>query len=393
MYRQIAKFALAETGFGGNPDIGRKILDQKMTRSIRSVRRSRVTISDVANTLGLTKGTVSRALNGYPDISDSTRHRVRRQADMMGYSPLAQAQAIRTGRTRALGLVLQTDVADSQRPFLSDFLAGATSAASRESWTLTVATSAGGDEMLNTLTRLVDEHKADGFILPRSFYHDPRVDLLRSLDVPFVLFGRVANPEGCAWFDILGEEAMRSAVHRLDGHGHSRIAFVNGGMQYTYSHLRAEGFRDGMGECGLDIDEKLVRENATSMADGAAATTTLLNLPNPPTAIVFAVDMAALGAYSAAAASRLVIGRDLSVISYDGIPEGAWAQPPLTTFKVDSRNAGERLVQLLIRRIRGADPQDLRETALAELHAGGSDGPPALSSAELATLVARTIPN
>ena len=242
--------------------------------------------------------------------------------------------------------------------------------------------------MLTTLSRLVDEHKADGFILPRSFYHDPRVALLRRLDVPFVLFGRVADPEGCAWFDILGEEAMRKAVHRLARHGHERIAFVNGGMQFTYSHLRAEGFRLGMSERGLAIDPGLMLENATSTDAGAAATRTLLDHPEPPTAIVFAVDMAALGAYGPAAQSGLAIGRDLSVISYDGIPEGAWARPPLTTFKVDSRNAGERLAQLLIRRIRGADPNELRETALARLHDGGSDGPPALTSAEIAAQVA-----
>lgn len=362
-------------------------MPQNLSLNRGSVRRPRVTISNVADALGLTKGTVSRALNGYPDISDGTRQRVRRQAEVMGYRPLAQAQAIRTGRTRAIGLVLQTDVADSQRPFLSDFLAGVTTAASRESWTLTVATSGGGEEMMTTLSRLVEEHKADGFILPRSFYRDPRVELLRRLDVPFVLFGRVKNPEGCAWFDILGEEAMRSAVHRLADHGHSRIAFVNGELQFTYSHLRAEGFQRGMRERGLPIDTDLMLENATTMEAGAAASRTLLNLSNPPTAIVFAVDMSALGAYGPAARAGLSIGRDLSLISYDGIPEGAWARPTLTTFKVDSRNAGERLAQLLIRRIRGASPEMLRETALAQLHEGGSDGPPALTSAEIAARV------
>lgn len=360
-------------------------MQQDISLKGRSIRRPRVTISQVADALGLTKGTVSRALNGYSDIADGTRQRVFRQAEMMGYRPLAQAQAIRTGRTRTIGLVLQTDVADSQRPFLSDFLAGVTTGASRESWTLTVATSTGGEAMQTTLSRLVDEHKADGFILPRTHYRDQRVDLLRRLDVPFVLFGRVEDPTDCAWFDILGEEAMRKAVHRLVSHGHTRIAFVNGGMEYTYSHLRAEGFAKGMEECGLAADRALVLENATTIDAGAKATERLLNYPEPPTAIVFAVDMAALGAYDAAAQAKLTIGHDLSVISYDGIPEGAWARPPLTTFRVDSRMAGERLAALLIRRIRGIDPELLRETAQAELHQGGSDGPPALDSAGLAS--------
>ena len=365
-------------------------MPHSMSLHARTARRSRVTIAHLAEALGLTKGTVSRALNGYPDISDGTRQRVRRQADLMGYRPLAQAQAIRTGRTRALGLVLQTDVADSQRPFLSDFLAGVTTAASRESWTLTVATSSGGEAMLTTLSRLVDEHKADGFILPRSYHDDPRVRLLRRLDVPFVLFGRTSDPEGCAWFDILGEEAMGDAVNRLADHGHDRIAFVNGGLEYMYSHLRAEGFRAGMAERGLAVDPDLMLDGATTTEAGAAATRRLLALHAPPTAIVFAVDMAALGAYGPAADHGLAVGRDLSVISYDGIPEGAWAVPPLTTFRVDSRKAGERLADLLIRRIRGASPEDLRETAHARLHDGGSDGAPTLTSAEIAARITDT---
>ena len=125
--------------------------------------RARVKISDVAEALGMTKGTVSRALNGYPDIAEATRLRVRRKAEAMGYRPLAQAQGIRTGRTRTLGLVLQTDKPGAERPFISDFLAGITSAASAENWTLTVATSAGGDAMLTTMERLVQERKSDGF--------------------------------------------------------------------------------------------------------------------------------------------------------------------------------------------------------------------------------------
>ncbi len=359
-------------------------MQHSMSQKTRNTRRERVTISHVADALGLTKGTVSRALNGYADIADGTRQRVRRQADLMGYHPLAQAQAIRTGRTRALGLVLQTDVADSQRPFLSEFLAGVTSAASRESWTLTVATSGGGDQMLSTLSRLVDEQKADGFILPRSFYRDARVRLLRDKNVPFVLFGRVADPTGCAWFDILGEDAMRDAVHRLADHGHTRIGYVNGGLEYTYSHLRVDGFRLGMKEAGLTADPDIMVDGAITTEQGAAATRRLLQHDNPPTAIVFAVDMAALGAYSAATDLGIEIGRDLSVIAYDGIPEGAWAQPSLTTFRVDSREAGERLAALLIRRIRGTEPEELRETAYARLQAGGSDGPPAMTSAEVA---------
>ncbi len=124
--------------------------------------RKRVTISQLADALGLTKGTVSRALNGYPDISDGTRQRVERQAERMGYRPLGQAQGIRTGRTRSLGLVLQMNVHDAQRPFLADFIAGISQTAAEENWSLSVATAGSKPEMLDAMERLIDERKADG---------------------------------------------------------------------------------------------------------------------------------------------------------------------------------------------------------------------------------------
>jgi LacI family transcriptional regulator len=343
-----------------------------------------VTISDVANALGVAKGTVSRALNNYPDISEATRLRIRRQAEAMGYRPLAQAQAIRTGRSRAIGLVLQTDIQGAQRPFLSDFLAGVSQAASDASWTLTLATSNGGEEMLATMKRLVDERKADGFIVPRTLAEDPRAELLRRMNVPFVLYGRLSEIGDSAWFDILGEDAMHEAVTRLVGHGHSRIGFVNGGSEYNFSRLREAGFRRGMADAHLAVDERLMLSGAMTTDAGRLAVLDLMRCPAPPTAIVFAVDIAALGAYSAARDLDLQIGKDLSVISYDGIPECAWVQPRLTSFSVDSTMAGRRLSELLIRHVRGEDPTTLRETARATLSPGGSDGPPARSSDELA---------
>ena len=216
---------LAETGFGAQCPESREditLLEAVKNTGQRGGRRGRITISDLADKLGLTKGTVSRALNGYSDISERTRLRVKRAADELGYAPLAHAQAIRTGRARALGLVLQISEHDAHGPFLTAFLAGVTEAASREAWTLTVATAQSDAHMIETLDRLVSEHKADGFILPRTLIDDPRVRYLREAHVPFILWGRTGDDTGCAWFDILGEEAMRGAVQRLHALGHRR---------------------------------------------------------------------------------------------------------------------------------------------------------------------------
>ncbi|MEX3016346.1 LacI family DNA-binding transcriptional regulator [Gymnodinialimonas hymeniacidonis] len=333
----------------------------------------RVTINDLAEALGLAKGTVSRALNGYPDIAESTRARVTRTAERMGYRPLAQAQAIRTGRVRSLGLVLNTGNADLHRPFLTDFLDGISRAASEESWTLTVSTATGVDDEVTSMGRLIDERKADGFILPRAMYDDPRVALCKARGVPFILYGRTGDPEGCAWYDISGEDAMRLAVLRLAGFGHKRIGFINGSRDYTYAHLRYDGFLSGMEEAGLVADPATIAEGVLDIAAGEAAGRKILSADMPPTAVVCALDLAALGLYRAAESMGRQVGRDLAVIAYDGIPDSAVANPPLTTFSVDNKAAGQRLARLLIARIRGIDLTHLRELAPAHLIARQSD--------------------
>lgn len=348
----------------------------------------RVTITQLSDALGLSKGTVSRALNDYPDIAEATRLRVRRQAETMGYRPLSHAQAIKTGRVRALGLVVQIGDHDSQRPFLADFLGGITMAASAEHWTLTVATAESEADALATMERLIDDRKADGFILPRTLTEDARVALLLRRKVPFILYGRTGRSDGCAWFDILGEDAMRDAVLHLARQGHRRIGFVNGGVHYNYSRLRLTGYLAGLEAAGLPEDRGLIVSGALGADDGARLTRRLLTDPAPPTAIVFAVDHAAFGLYRVCAELGLSVGRDVSVVSYDGVPEGAYADPPLSTFAVDTRNAGERLADLLIRLIRGETPETLRETAPALFVDRGSAGPPRLSSAALARRIA-----
>ncbi len=323
----------------------------------------RVTISDMADALGVTKSTAN------------TQLRVKRMAEQLNYQPLSHAQAIKTGRVRSLGLVLQLSDHDAQRPFLAEFLAGVSAGASLEGYTLTVASADNDTHLKETFRNLLRDGKADGFILPRALVKDWRVDLLRKADVPFVLYGRQDDPTGCAWFDVRGEDAMHDAVLHLAGLGHRRIGFINGGLIYNYAGLRKQGFLAGMQSAGLTHDPALMVEDAVTMEEGEAAADLLLDHAQPPTAIVCAVDRAALGVYQAAAKRGLRIGSDLSVIAYDGIQEGAHVRPPLTTYAVDNRNAGTQLALHLIRRIGGAAPETLRHTIAARFVRRRSTGP------------------
>ncbi|MEM8980295.1 MAG: LacI family DNA-binding transcriptional regulator [Pseudomonadota bacterium] len=344
-----------------------------------------MTITDLAEHLGMTKGTVSRALNDYADISETTKTRVRREADRMGYRPHAQAQAVRTGRAKSIGLVLQIDEHDGQSPFLKDFIAGLTGATSEIGWTLTVGSATSDDDMIQTMARMVDERKVDGFVLPRARVNDHRLNYLTSQGVPAILYGRsnFFAEDTAAYFDISGEDAMEDAVMRLHALGHNRIGYVGGVDVFNFTHLRHEGYREGLDKAGLDYDAGLVRWGARTAQDGADAFRSLIESSKPPTAVVFSTDETALGAYHVARDLGLRIGDDVSVVAYDGIPEADHSDPSLATYRVDNRSAGHKLIEMLKAIIDGAPAPSQRLLETAKFHAGGSISAPRRTSEEL----------
>lgn len=347
----------------------------------------RVTIQDLANSLNLTKGTVSRALNDYPDISTITKKRVARQALKLGYRPSKQAQGLRTGQSRSVGLVLNMDADSTHKPFLSSFLDGISRFLSEKGWSLAVATAVDASDSVDKHRSLYIDRKVDGFILPRTAANDARVNALREAGIPFVMYGRHQDDEQCAWFDIAGEIAMSDAVERLANFGHSRIAYIGGGRLTNFEILRKQGYLDGMKKQSLPVDNKLIRCNAMTERSGFEAALSLLRLSHPPTAIICALDRVALGAYGAVEQNGLNVGEDISIIAYDGIPEGRYATPPLTTFSVDNRKAGKSLAELLLRRIDGEAAESLRVLSRASLITRKSDGRVNHSSEQLAELI------
>ena len=341
----------------------------------RSTAKKRMTIKDVASKLGLSKSTVSRALNGYEDISIETRQKVKQTADEMGYKPMVQAQAIRSGLVRSVGVILNAEGDYDFHTYLSDLLDGISRRAFDHHWTVTVSTAPNMQGALAMMKRLSEERAVDGFILPRTKIDDARINYLRDIDMPFVMYGRTEADDNYSWFDIDSETAMKDAVLILAALGHRRIGFINGIRSYTYARMRLRGYRAGLELAGLSFDTKLIRNDAVSKADGLKQGRNLLQQPDPPSAVVCALDIAALGLYEAAKEDGLQIGRDLSVISYDGIREGVDAKPALTTFAVDHKTAGSAIVDLLIEQLRGSKPELLHKLVKAQFVERQSIGP------------------
>ncbi|SDB40822.1 transcriptional regulator, LacI family [Bauldia litoralis] len=343
----------------------------------RKPRRNQgMSIARLAEHLGLSEGTVSRALNGYPDVAGKTRERVIDAARTLGYSPSSAARRLARGVVETVGFVLPQRAGHFSDPFLAEMLDGVAMELADSDWDLIVAAVPDGHDEPEVIDRLARTGKVGGFILTRTRRKDARVDHLRELGLPFVVHGRTEDCADYAWLDIDNEKAFVDAVRYLVELGHRRIAHIGGDMSFNFAHFRHLGYRRAMEDAELPVPAGFVAEG---IADGVAADeamTAMLSLPAPPTAVVCVTDAVALGAMRAISGAGLRPGVDVSVIGYDGLPFGLAAHPPLTTMSQSSHRAGREVARMLLALIHGAEPANSQVLWEATLTKRASASPP-----------------
>jgi len=334
-----------------------------------------ISLKVLAAHLHLTVPTVSRALNGYADISPVTRERVQRAAEELGYRPNQNARRLSIGNPETVGYLMPRISNATSQPFVAQLLQGLGEALGKRQWDLLVSHTETANDELAQIEKLARSGRIGGLVISRPLKNDPRIQLLQDLRFPFVVHGRTGASSDYAWYDVDGEDAIVSAVNHLVGLGHSKIAFVGSPLQFQFAQDRLNGYERGVIENGLEVDQKLVQIAEFSDEGGEAATNILLDLPEPPTAMVCVSDTMAFGALAAIRGRGLRPGVDVSVIGYDGLQFGAHANPPLTTMAQPQAHAGRRLGDMLLAIIDGDVPSKHQELQRAQLLRRKTDGP------------------
>ncbi len=315
-----------------------------------------VSLQVLSKSLGLSISTVSRALNGYTDVSEVTRQRVTQAAKAMNYQPNPAAHRLATGRTGAVALVTAVQPGRALDATFASLQAGAAAVLREHGYfVLSVTLPAGGAEMPE-LERLLAARLVDGVMLTRTRTLDPRVELLQAQGVPFVTHGRTQNPKDHAWVDTDNEAAFYMVTRRLIELGHSRIGFINGPLSMTYAVLREAGFdracQDAAGVATTTghVQDVTARNGEEMMRDWLAR----MPAPERPTAVVCATDALAFGAMAACKAAGLQVGRDISITGYGNTEASAFVDPPLTTIDHATEANGGHLADLLLQAIAGS---------------------------------------
>jgi DNA-binding LacI/PurR family transcriptional regulator len=340
-------------------------------------RGGRITIKDIAERAGVSKGAVSYALNGRPGVSDDTRHRILAIADELGWYPNRAARALSAARADACGLVLARPARTiALEPFFMEFIAGVESELASHSIALTIQLVRDVREEIAVYRRWWGEHRVDGVLMVDLRVDDPRVDELVRLGLPAVVVGPPLENGAlpCVWHDEAA--VVTEAIQYLAALGHSRIAHVSGVGEFVHTRQRTSAFRAAVRDLGL---EGQVLETDYSAESGARATRRLLSSPAPPTAILFDSDLLAVTGLGVVHQMGFAVPDDVSIIGWDDSLISQVVHPPLTAITRDITAYGVAATRHLLAAIDGHAEGDV-ETVRGELTTRGSTSRLAVSA-------------
>jgi LacI family transcriptional regulator len=312
-----------------------------------------VTLQDIADRLGVSVATVSRALAGYDDVAPSTRQRVLQAAQEMGYRPNIIARMLQKQRTDTIGFIIPTHGPRFSDPFFSELLTGVGNKAAEQEFDLLVSTRAPGAEELKAYERMVMERRVDGLLVVRTRQRDQRIAYLIEQSFPFVAFGRSDLGADFPYLDVDGETGLRQLTQHLIDLGHRRIAYVSAPLDLMFASHRLEGYKEVLAANSIPFDETLVTVGELTERSGYAAGRDFLTQDKRPTAIITCNDLMALGVISAAQGLGLAVGHDVAVAGFDDIPLAEHSHPPLTTVRQPIYEIGQRICEMVIRLLQG----------------------------------------
>ncbi|MBQ0891371.1 LacI family DNA-binding transcriptional regulator [Streptomyces anthocyanicus] len=307
--------------------------------------RKQPTIADVAQRAGVSRTSVSFALNDRPGIAQETKKRILTAAAELGWTPSRPARALSLGKAGAFGLVLAREPEDIGADlFFPAFIAGVEVVLGERGDGLMVHVTT-PDRERSVYERLAADRRVDGVLLTDLRHDDPRPALVHELGLPAVVVGQSEWSDGLTSVSLDDRPAYVDALRRLAELGHRRIAHVEGPQAFRHAHRRRSAWEETLRDLGLP--ESPVLPGGFTAEGGARATRELLTLPEPPTAIVYGNDLAATAGLSVAQELGVPVPERLSVVGYDDTPLTRYTHPPLSSARADARGWGEAAARAL----------------------------------------------
>ena len=318
---------------------------------------NRPTQVDVARLAGVSRATVSYVLNGQTEgrvpISEETRQRVLDAIEELGYEPDARAQALRSGNTNTIALIIP----DLRNPHFSEYATGIEEAARASGYHLLLSSTTLNNEYAVEIFKDLARRRFDGLILASSFILDSReaqatLEQVRKRGLPIV---EMSENYGVDSISADYRDATTEVMTYLLSLGHRRIGFINGVGGHELGQDRLEPYKASLKDANIPVDPELIPDCGPTIEDGYQASSKLLRLHARPTAILAINDLLAIGALRAAADLGLQVPKDVSLVGFDDISIGNYLVPRLTTVTKYTHELGKKAFEVLLARMQNPD--------------------------------------
>jgi LacI family transcriptional regulator len=328
----------------------------------------------LANQLGISKTTVSRALNGYPEVNIRTRDRVLKAAKEAGYQPNPMARSLALGRTNVFGIIYPLLPADLGDPMFLDVVSGMSAALEEANKNLIIAPVSPAAEQ-PSYQQIVRGRRVDGLVVGRTLVRDERIAFLSKSKFPFVAHGRTELNAPYAWFDYDNAAGIRMAMERLLRLGHQRVALISAPLELNFARQRKDSFVATLSAAGLDADPRYLIDNTLDRRSGYQAMQQLLACSPRPTAVIVDNHLSGVGAVRALLDAGIDIGKDMSVIVWGNMADTLAGANVTTIDQPEPRKAGARMIEMLLALVDGTPASQLQELWQPTLLPGATVGP------------------
>jgi LacI family transcriptional regulator, repressor for deo operon, udp, cdd, tsx, nupC, and nupG len=305
-----------------------------------------VTIYNIAEKLGLTASTVSRALRNHPDISKATKKQVQDAAKKMKYKHNVAASTLRTGSTKTIGVV----VPQINNYFFSSVISGIEEVAQEHRFNIIICqTNEDFEKEVQSVRTLIQQNVAAIFIsLSKATQHNRHLKEAVSHKIPVVQFDRTdCTLKG---LKVLNDNLSASiaAVRHLAGQGYSRIAFLAGPKHVNIFQERFEGYKQGIKENGFGYRKEWVAFDCLTKEKAKEALLKIWKLPARPDAILVSADLAAVGVLDAAKELGIKVPQQLGLCGFSNEPYTQWTSPSITSINQFSSEIGRKCMELFL---------------------------------------------
>tara|TARA_B100000678_G_C18189715_1_gene494789 strand:+ start:164 stop:1183 length:1020 start_codon:yes stop_codon:yes gene_type:complete len=332
-------------------------------------------IKELAKKLGLSITTVSRALGGYSDVSEKTRERVKKFANKYKYSPNPYASTLASGKAKTVGYVLPiygTNTSTLNQGNFFQFISGMSEELLSESIQLQILFAKSEEEELKAYKKLITEHKIENIVLQNLKTKDRRIEILNKYKINYVAWGKTKDKSNYSWVDLDNDKAIEVIINYLIKKNHTQIAYINISEKYNFANERKSSFLKNLKLNKINFNPNYYASVKLEEPEKSFEIIKKMLMKNKKiSAIICSTEFSALSAIKACNYLNYKIGKDISIITFDGALVRDLSSPPITAVSFPVKELGKRAINILLNKNKNKNLQ-VKYSAETEIIERGS---------------------